>query len=87
MVFQMNILVCSRLGDVLVLDMGLVYKKLFVDSAITVIVGGKACGDEAALKLIAAAEAGLSAAIDMMKPGCTNGGHRCCHREGCKKLR
>lgn len=61
------------LGDVLVLDMGLIYKKLFVDSAITVIVGGKACGDEAALKLIAAAEAGLSAAIDMMKPGVRTG--------------
>ena len=51
-------------GDVLTLDMGISYKNLFVDSAITVPVGKV---DSKGLKLIEAGEACLEAAVEALK--------------------
>jgi methionyl aminopeptidase len=51
-------------GDVLTLDMGIAYKNLFVDSAVTIPVGNV---DTKGLKLIESAEVCLSAVIDALK--------------------
>lgn len=59
-------------GDVVVLDMGLLYKNMFTDSAVTIVIGG----DEANLtgaKMIQVATEALSAAIDSLKPGVRTG--------------
>ena len=59
-------------GDVVVLDMGLKYKDMFTDSAITVVVGGDEHNPVGA-KMIAAANKALESAINMVKPGVRTG--------------
>ena len=53
-------------GDVVALDLGLSYKGLFVDHAVTVCVGE---GDDAAQKLLAGTKEALSVAISAVKAG------------------
>lgn len=62
-----------REGDIVVLDMGLVFKKMFVDSAVTVAIGGEDKLDEAGKKLFAAGRAALAAGIDAAKAGARTG--------------
>lgn len=59
-------------GDVVVLDMGLKYKNMFTDSAITVVVGGD---DKNAVgaRMIALANQALEKAINTVKPGVRTG--------------
>lgn len=59
-------------GDVVVLDMGLMYKNMFTDSAITVVVGGDTENPTGALMIQVATEA-LMSAIQMIKPGVRTG--------------
>lgn len=59
-------------GDVVVLDMGLIYKKMFTDSAITLVVGGDQENPTGA-RMIDVATQALYAAIDMIKPGVRTG--------------
>jgi methionyl aminopeptidase len=62
-------------GDIAKLDLGLIYKGLYLDSAVTVLVGGRA-GDSAnreAKKLIAATEEALAAGIAEAQVGNTIG--------------
>ncbi|MBU3668499.1 MAG: type I methionyl aminopeptidase [Candidatus Taylorbacteria bacterium] len=51
-------------GDLVVLDMGIVYKKMIVDSAITVSAGGLEATDEKGRKLLQAGKECLDAAIE-----------------------
>jgi methionyl aminopeptidase len=57
-------------GDVVAIDMGLVHKGLYTDSAVTVVVGK---GDEAAMKLVQATKKALEKGIEAVKPGNTIG--------------
>lgn len=59
-------------GDVVVLDMGLLYKDMFTDSAITIIVGGNDSNPIGA-SMIKVANQALQAAIDTIKPGVRTG--------------
>lgn len=59
-------------GDVVVLDMGLLYKDLYTDSAINVVVGGNDKNPTGA-EMIKVGERALYAAIDMIKPGVRTG--------------
>ncbi len=59
-------------GDVVVLDMGLLYEGLFTDSAITIVVGGDNANQVGADMIRVASEA-LCAAIDSIKPGVRTG--------------
>lgn len=59
-------------GDVVVLDMGLVYKDMFTDSAVTVVVGGNEA-NEVGAKMIQVATDALDAAIRTVKPGVRTG--------------
>jgi methionyl aminopeptidase len=59
-------------GDVVVLDMGLVYKGMFTDSAITLVVGGDSYNSTGA-KMIQVATDALTAAIGVMRPGVRTG--------------
>lgn len=59
--------------DLIVLDMGVTYKEMIVDAAISFFVGGKTFADEKGLILIAASQAGLDAGIDVCKPGVKTG--------------
>lgn len=59
-------------GDVVVLDMGLLYKDMFTDSAVTLVVGGDEANPTGA-KMIQVATEALSAAIDSLKPGVRTG--------------
>lgn len=59
-------------GDVVVLDMGLVYKEMFTDSAITLVVGGNN-KNEVGAKMIQVATDALDAAIRTVKPGVRTG--------------
>lgn len=59
-------------GDVVVLDMGIKYKGMFTDSAITVVVGGDDKNPTGA-KMIEAATQALYNAIDIIKPGVRTG--------------
>jgi methionyl aminopeptidase len=62
-------------GDLIKLDLGLIYKGLYLDSAITVLVGGRA-GDSAtreSKKLLAATEEALAAGIAEARIGNTVG--------------
>jgi len=59
-------------GDVVVLDMGLIYKDMYTDSAITVIVGGDKANQVGATMNKVALQA-LHAAIDTIKPGTRTG--------------
>lgn len=59
-------------GDVVVLDMGLVYKEMFTDSAVTLVVGGND-KNETGAKMIEVATDALQAAIRTVKPGVRTG--------------
>ncbi len=59
-------------GDVVTLDMGLKYKNMFTDSAITVVVGG-AEYNKVGQEMIDVANRALYNAIDMIKPGVRTG--------------
>lgn len=59
-------------GDVVVLDMGLLYKGMYTDSAITVVVGGDD-KNKTGSKMIEVANKALYAAIDAVKPGVRTG--------------
>lgn len=59
-------------GDVVVLDMGLVHKEMFTDSAITLVVGG-AEKNSIGAKMIQVATDALDAAIRSVKPGVRTG--------------
>lgn len=59
-------------GDVVVLDMGLLYKDMFTDSAVTMIVGGDEQNPIGA-SMIKVANQALRAAIDTIKPGVRTG--------------
>jgi methionyl aminopeptidase len=59
-------------GDVVTLDMGLKYKDMFTDSAVTLVVGG-AEYNKVGQEMIDVANRGLYAAIDILKPGIRTG--------------
>lgn len=59
-------------GDVVVLDMGLIYKEMFTDSAITLVVGGDDKNPTGAY-MIEVGTAALEAAISVVKPGVRTG--------------
>lgn len=59
-------------GDVVTLDMGLKYKNMFTDSAITLVVGGGEY-NKVGQEMIDVATRALNAAIDMLKPGVRTG--------------
>lgn len=59
-------------GDVVVLDMGLLYKDMYTDSAVTLVVGGDTANPTGALMIEAATKA-LEAAIATVKPGVRTG--------------
>lgn len=59
-------------GDVVVLDMGLKYKNMFTDSAVTVVVGGDACNPVGA-RMIKTAKEALDKAIQTVRPGVRTG--------------
>jgi methionyl aminopeptidase len=59
-------------GDVIVLDMGLLYKELYTDSAITVVVGGDIANQTGA-RMIAVATEALEAGIRSVRPGVRTG--------------
>ncbi|MEN9604832.1 MAG: hypothetical protein RJB39_517 [Candidatus Parcubacteria bacterium] len=59
-------------GDVAVLDMGLLYKDMFTDSAVTLVIGGDEANTTGAAMIQVASEA-LQAAIDTLKPGVRTG--------------
>ncbi len=59
-----------KAGDIVTLDLGLIYKGLFTDMAVTLPVGSVSDED---LRLIAATEESLSAGISMAKEGNTIG--------------
>jgi methionyl aminopeptidase len=53
-----------KAGDIVVLDMGITYKKMIVDSAITVSAGGPEATDEKGRKLLQAGKECLDAALE-----------------------
>ncbi len=59
-------------GDVVTLDMGLKYKDMFTDSAITLVVGGGEY-NKVGQEMIDVATRALNSAIDMLKPGVRTG--------------
>ncbi len=59
-------------GDVVTLDMGLKYKNMFTDSAITIVVGGKEY-NKIGQDMIDVANRALYNAIDSLKPGIRTG--------------
>lgn len=59
-------------GDVVTLDMGLKYKNMFTDSAVTIVVGGPEY-NKVGQEMIDVATRALYAAIDMVKPGVKTG--------------
>ncbi len=59
-------------GDVVVLDMGLLYKTMYTDSAITMVVGGDKENSVGA-EMISVATQALHRAIDVIKPGVRTG--------------
>ena len=59
-------------GDVVTLDMGLKYKGMFTDSAITLVVGGGEY-NKVGQEMIDVATRALNNAIDMVKPGVRTG--------------
>lgn len=63
-------------GDVVTLDMGLKYKNMFTDSAITIVVGGGEY-NKIGQEMIDVATRALYAAIDMLKPGVRTGDIGC----------
>jgi methionyl aminopeptidase len=61
-------------GDLVKIDLGLVYKKFYTDTAVTVAVGeGAGAVSREAKRLIAATQEALAAAIKEIKPGTTLG--------------
>jgi methionyl aminopeptidase len=60
-------------GDMVVLDMGIIYKKMILDSATTVIVGGIDKADDTAKKMLSACKISLDAGIAVCKPGVKTG--------------
>jgi methionyl aminopeptidase len=60
-------------GDMVSLDMGIIYKKMILDSATTVIVGGLDRGDIVAKKMLSACQLALDAGIKVCKPGVKTG--------------
>jgi methionyl aminopeptidase len=61
-----------KAGDVVVLDMGLLYKDMYTDSAITLVVGGDAMNLTGASMIDVATQA-LESAISTIKPGVRTG--------------
>jgi methionyl aminopeptidase len=61
-----------KVGDVVVLDMGLLYKHMYTDSAVTLVVGGAASNPVGA-SMIDVATRALEAAIANVKPGVRTG--------------
>jgi methionyl aminopeptidase len=59
-------------GDVVTLDMGVIYKKMFTDSAVTLVVGG-AEYNKIGQEMIDVATQALYNAIDILKPGVRTG--------------
>ena len=59
-------------GDVVTLDMGLIYKDMFTDSAVTLVVGG-AEYNKVGQEMIDVANQALYNAIDALKPGIRTG--------------
>ncbi len=59
-------------GDVVILDMGLKYKNMFTDSAVTLVVGGKEY-NKVGQEMIDVAARALYNAIDALKPGIRTG--------------
>ena len=57
-------------GDIVGLDIGMVYENLYTDMAETIIIGG---GDEASRKLVRITKEALDLAISMVKPGLKTG--------------
>jgi len=55
-----------RAGDLLTLDLGVEYRGLFVDSAVSLVIGD---GDERAHRLVAAAEGAFWAGLELAVPG------------------
>jgi methionyl aminopeptidase len=60
-------------GDMVVLDMGIIFKKLVLDSATTVIVGGLEKADSTAKAMLSACKIALDAGIAVCKPGVKTG--------------
>lgn len=62
-----------RDGDMVSIDMGIIYKKMVLDSASTVIVGGLAKADVVAKTMLSACKTALEAGIAVCKPGIKTG--------------
>ncbi len=60
-------------GDMVVLDMGIIYKKMVLDSATTVIVGGLDKADNVAKVMLHACKLALDAGVSVCKPGIKTG--------------
>ncbi len=62
-----------RDGDMVAIDMGIIYKKMVLDSAVTVIVGGLDKADIVAKTMLSACKISLDAGIAVCKPGVKTG--------------
>ncbi len=60
-------------GDMVAIDMGIIYKKMVLDSAVTVIVGGLDKADATAKVMLSACKIALDAGIAVCKPGVKTG--------------
>jgi methionyl aminopeptidase len=60
-------------GDMVTLDMGIIYKKMVLDSATTIIVGGDEYTDSVAKKMLQSCKAALDAGIAVCRPGIKTG--------------
>jgi methionyl aminopeptidase len=60
-------------GDMVAIDMGIIYKKMVLDSAVTVIVGGIEKADSTAKVMLSACNLALDAGINVCKPGVKTG--------------
>lgn len=60
-------------GDMVAIDMGIIYKKMVLDSAVTVIVGGLDKADDTAKIMLSACKIALDAGISVCKPGVKTG--------------
>ncbi len=60
-------------GDMVSLDMGIIYEKLILDSAKTIIVGGATHADPAARKMLQSCQAALDEGIKICRPGIKTG--------------
>lgn len=60
-------------GDMVSIDMGIIYKKMVLDSATTVIIGGLDKADLTAKAMLSACKEALDAGINVCKPGVKTG--------------